>query len=336
MELNVGQSITGGPMMLTGAPNWHMSLYGISGSGKTTEARKIILRLLEQSARIFIFDFTGDYLELGDKTDVEVLNMRDSNIALTMLDPEHPDDTPEDIADRVITLLQSRLKLGDSQWAYLSGLIASGLENQDIKTFEDIVRLVEYEEIHKNVAVRLLPKLCKVNRILPKGNDPATWKLDTPGITILDLHRISDSVSLSILVELLVGSICGRRMNQLPTDAPPVFLAIDECHRLKLSDGSYIGRLLREGRKYNLHGIFSTQWVKTHNEAALLEQTAAQFYFRMSDREAARTAESFPLKDRRMKERYRNLLANMARGQFLLKYNNRFYLSMPPRIPKQL
>ena len=337
MRLKIGQSTNGSPIYLNGDPNHHINILGMSGSGKTTFLKDFILALQEVLARRIIFDFTGDCLELeqlADTIDVKVLDVRDPALSLSILEHEHPDDTPEDIADRLVGLLQGRMKLGDTQWAYLSELIASGLEQGTIKTFDDIVALAEMEEVHKNVAVRLLPKLQKLNRILPKGTDPAMWDLDTPGITILDLHRISDPASLSILVELLVGTICGRRMNRRPTDAPPVFLFIDEAHRLKLRENSYIGRLIREGRKYNLHGVFSTQWIKTAEEASMLEQTAAQIYFRMSDREAARAVASFAFSDRQMRERYRTLLTTMPRGQFLLRHNNRFYLSKPPRVTR--
>lgn len=337
MRLKIGQSTNGAPIYLNGDPNHHMNILGMSGSGKTTFLKDFILALQEVLARRIIFDFTGDYLELeqlADTIDVKVLDVRDPALSLSILEPEHPDDTPEDIADRLVGLLQGRMKLGDTQWAYLSELIASGLEQGTIRTFDDIVALAEKEEVHKNVAVRLLPKLQKLNRILPKGTDPATWDLDTPGITILDLHRISDPASLSILVELLVGTICGCRMNRRPADAPPVFLFIDEAHRLKLRENSYIGRLIREGRKFNLHGVFSTQWIKTAEEASMLEQAATQIYFRMSDREATRAVAGFAFSDRQMRERYRTLLTTMPRGQFLVRHNNRFYLSKAPRITR--
>ena len=74
--------------------------------------------------------------------------------------------------------------------------------------------------------------------------------------------------------------------------------------------------------------------IKTAEEASMLEQAAAQIYFRMSDREAARTVAGFPFKDRQVRERYRILLSTMPRGQFLVRHNNRFYLSKAPRITK--
>lgn len=335
MILRIGQSTNGSAILLNDDPNLHMNIIGISGSGKTTFQKGLILELHENNARRIVFDFTGDYCEfeqLADQMDVKILDIRDPNLSLSILEPEHPDDTPEDIADRLVGLIKERMKLGDTQWAYLSELIVSGLENGRIKTFDDIVTLAEMEEVHKNVAIRLLPKLQKLNRILPKGTDPATWDLDTPGVTVVDLHRVSDPTSLSILVELLVGTICGRRMNKAPSKYTPVFLFIDEAHRLKLRENSYIGRLIREGRKYNLHGVFSTQWIKTAEEASMMEQAAAQIYFRMSDREASRAVAGFPFKDRQMRERYRILLSTMPRGQFLLRHNDRFYLSKAPRI----
>ena len=337
MILRIGQSTNGSPIQITDDPNLHMNDLGMSGSGNNSFLKGLILALQEINAHRIVLDFTGDYCEfeeLADEIDVKILDIRDPNLCLSILEPEHPDDTPEDIADRLLGLIKERMKLGDTQWAYLSELIVSGLENGTIKTFDDIVTLTEMEEIHKNVAIRLLPKLQKLNRILPKGTDPATWNLDTPGITVLDLHRISDPATLAILVELLVGTICGLRMNKAPAKYTPVFLFIDEAHRLKLRENSYIGRLIREGRKYNLHGVFSTQWIKTAEEASMLEQAAAQIYFRMSDREAARTVAGFPFKDRQMRERYRILLSTMPRGQFLVRHNNRFYLSKAPRITK--
>jgi hypothetical protein len=335
MTIQLGQDITGRPMLLTGNPNYHICSQGKSGTGKTTFNRNLTIALVDQNGRVVIFDFTGDYQELTQldgAVDVKVIDMRNPSFSLPLFEPEFPDDTPVDIAGRVVSLLHNRLKFGDSQLSYLSELITEGLENGTIHTFDDLVSLVELEEVHKNVSVRLLPKLYKINRLLPKGADPTFLDLDTPGITILDFHRISDPASLSILVEFLVGTICGRRMNQLPKDDPHVFLLIDELHRLKLTESSNIARLLREGRKYNLHGVFSTQWIKNRTEASILEQTAAQVYFCMGDREAAQTISNFAIRDRSMRERYLSLLTGMPRGQFLLRHNNHFYISKAPRI----
>lgn len=339
MKLELGQSLMGTPLSFDGIPNFHMQILGLSGMGKSYKLKTLIPQVVEKGARCFIFDCTGDFLTVDTEefpqweyANVEVFKMRDKFLSLALFEPHNSDETIEDIGDRLSDMLHVGLKLGDSQWAYISECIINGLSCGAIKTFQDVVDLVEADIKYEDPARRMLPKIKKLNRILPSGTTPTDWKLDSPGITILDLHQIKDPASQALLVEMLLGAICGKRMGGIPEACPPVVLVFDECQRLRLTEGSFAHRILREGRKYNLSGWFSTQWIRNEQEEDALSQAGLKIYFRLEGNVLRRTVKSLGISDLETRKRYEHLLSTLPRGQFLYRRGKQMYLSKAPKL----
>lgn len=323
LELQLGQSAAGQPLIWSNPNNGHMFISGKSGVGKSYLLKSLIPQLPPQGFRVFIFDCSADFIsENGNPpqwpvADMEVLNLHDSQISLAPFQPRYPGETPGEIANRFSDTLRTGLRLGDSQWAYVSNIIEEGLTEGNLDSFQDLVDVVDGDIAENDTAKRLLPKLKKLGSLLPKGIEPYEWKLNETGITVIDLHHIYDIAAQAILIELLLGTICGLRMSGVPNEDHPVVLVFDECQRLRLKEGSFANRILREGRKFGLSGWYSTQWVSRPEEQQALGQAALHIHFRPDDSNLHRTALSLGLQDKTKISHYEHRLASLKRGCFM-------------------
>lgn len=336
LELKLGKTASGMPLVWKNPENGHIYISGTSGSGKSFELKLLAPQLPGQGICTFIFDCSGDFLPDAPggppewkAAETRVINIRDPKLQIEPFLPIHLEETPEEIADRLSDTLRTGLRLGDSQWAALSMLITEGLKNGSMKTFDDLVSHATAIAKENDAVKRLLPKLKKLNNLLPKGTAPLRWELDHPGIIVLDLHRIGDPAAQAILIELLLGSICSSRFASLPCDDHPVVMIFDECQRLHLHGNSYANRILREGRKFGLHGWFSTQWISHPEEKKALDQAALRIYFRPSSTDLHRTVVSLGLKDRNLIPRYEHRLSSFIPGEFLYRDGTHLYFNSP-------
>lgn len=336
LELVLGKTVSGTPLIWRNPANGHMLLTGASGNGKSFLIKLTVPQLPGQGICCIIFDCSGDFLSEtpggppGWKdAQTQVINVRDPSVRIEPFLPIHGDETPAEIADRLSDTLRTGLKLGDSQWASLSTLIADGLRSGDMHTFDDLVSRAADEAAENDAVKRLLPKLKKLNNTLPKGDTPLHWDLSKPGITVLDLHRISDPAAQAILIELLLGGICSGRFAALPSQAHPVVLVFDECQRINLRGSSYAARILREGRKFGLNGWFSTQWVSNAEERKALEQAALRIIFRPNQSDLHRTVLSLGLKNRNQIPHYEARIASFRPGEFLYRDGTKICFNYP-------
>lgn len=338
MKLNLilGKTASGVPLIWSNPANGHVYISGASGSGKSYELKLLAPQLPGQGICTIIFDCSGDFLPdvqggppewMAMKT--RVINVRDPMLCIEPFLPIHSAETLEEIADRLSDTLRTGLRLGDSQWAALSTLITEGLVDGSINTFDDLIQRAISASKNNDAVTRLLPKLKKLNNMMPKGNQPLCLNLEQPGIIVLDLHHIGDPAAQAIMIELLLGSICSSRFASLPSDEHPVVMIFDECQRLHLHGNCFINRILREGRKFGLHGWFSTQWVSHPEAQKALEQAALRMYFRPNQSDLHRTVMSLGMKNRQLIPRYEHRISCFRPGEFLYREGHRLLFNCP-------
>lgn len=81
-------------------------------------------------------------------------------------------------------------------------------------------------------------------------------------------------------------------------------------------------RILREGRKFNLAGWFSSQWLDHKDAAAALGQAALQAHFRPDGQHVDQLAKRICSTRPSDLPRCRKLIQGLRRGQFLWQQPN--------------
>lgn len=334
-QLVLGKTGIGSPIQWQGVPNWHAYITGASGFGKTYELRSMAAQVPGFGGRAIIFDYTGDFVTKYPQQNwppagTEVINIRSGEISLNPFIAETMVETDEEIAERVVAIINQGIRLGSSQWAYLYDVILSNLPQGRLASIADLVSCIEEDTQKKDVAARILPKIKILGKLLPSGAEYFEWKFNIPGITIVDLSSVRDTKALTVLVEMLLWNICSDRMGSVSKDPSPLVLLLDECQRLRFNDGDTSVRILREGRKYGIWGWFSTQWIDDKTASKALAQAGIRLIFHPDEDSLHNTARRLAHGDLRKSEMIEKRLSNLKQGQFILQKGSQLIISQPP------
>lgn len=334
-QLSLGSLSLGTPLIWEGNPNFHIYMTGSSGQGKTYLSRNLASQIPGMGGRCIIFDYSGDFITESPAQNwpiagTEVIDIRSGDISINPFLPEHEGETLDEIAERVVSLLSSGIRLGIAQWAYLYDTVTRGLENDLLHSIADLVLQIETDAEDNDTAKRLLPKIKRLGKLLHGNGTPIDWKDNVPGITIINLSTIKDPVTLTILAELYLWSICTPRMSSIPESTTPLVLLLDECQRLRFKDGDTTVRILREGRKYGIWGWFGTQWIHDKTASAALNQAGLRIYFRPDTDDLHKTALKLACGNKAKLPVYERQLSNLKQGQFMFQKGSRLIISQPP------
>lgn len=335
-KLVLGTLQSGTQLTWSGIPNNHFYSTGRSGEGKTYFSRSMAIQIPGLGGRCIIFDYTGDFVKDSPEQNwptagTEIINIRKDKIDLNPFLSEMEGETNDEISERVVALLSRGLRFTPTQWAYLSDAITEGLECDLLHSVADLVEMIKMDAEENDTAKRLLPKIKVLGKLLPSNGKKIDWKLDTPGITIIDMSSIKDPMALAVLAELLLWTICSLRMHSIPDRPTPLVLLLDECQRLRFQEGDTTVRILREGRKYGIWGWFSTQWISNKTAVAALNQAGLRIHFRPDDQNLHNTAREIACGDRKMVPIYESRLANLKRGQFMYRKGTSMITSRAPQ-----
>lgn len=334
-QLSLGSLSLGMPLTWDGNPNFHIYMTGNSGQGKTFLSRNLASQIPGMGGRCIIFDYSGDFITESSQQNwpiagTDVIDVRSGDITINPFLPENDSETHEEIAERVVALLSSGIRFGIAQWAYLYDTITYGLENDQLHSIADLVFQIEINAEDDDTAKRILPKVKRFGKLLHGNGNPIDWKYNVPGITIINLSTIKDPVTLTILAEILLWSICSPRMSSIPEETTPLVLLLDECQRLRFKDGDTTVRILREGRKYGIWGWFSTQWIYDKTASAALNQAGLRIYFRPNEDDLHKTALKLSCSNKAKLPVYERQLSNLKRGQFMFQKGSRLIITQPP------
>ncbi len=283
LTLSLGRSPLGAPVTWQGG-NGHIAVLGQSGRGKSVLLRHLMAQLPPQGVRCLVFDCAGDFREAeGGLPPLENAVVRPVREMLRW-DPFRPlqltpayAETAADTAARLAgSILDAYAFRGTAQPVRLRSALAAFLEAPG-GGFPGLVRWLEAD---RSRAAGLEPSLLRLRdlaRIFPGGGEAPDWGLDRPGITVLTFDTVPDRTLQAVLTELLLAALWSDRL-ALPGSCPLV-VVLDECQRFSFREDSMLTRILREGRKFGVHGWFASQWLRRKSAAEALEQAALRIWF---------------------------------------------------------
>ncbi|NYZ77151.1 ATP-binding protein [Candidatus Micrarchaeota archaeon] len=239
--------------------NPHISIIGITGSGKSYTVKTFLTRAsLIWNSNAIILDWVGEYDKWVRQAGGRVINLARERL---------------NILDLVGLPKQSRIKQIISAFDVLADLksfpqerdeIEDALENiYDMKRKPELSDLVKYlERKNRKKAARLLKRFTAEGSDFFAGKSSLDIKaLTTSGLVCVDLHELptEEMRSLAGLTLLQYIKELMRAEGMREDKKIRLFVVLDEAWKIAQDERSDVIAIVREGRKYNFSLIIATQ-----------------------------------------------------------------------------
>lgn len=287
MRSNIGRSKNGLDVYIADtSPNQHIFISGMSGSGKSTRIKEILLSSFERGDTVIVFDIGGmDYypphaFEDLDDTCINRISAIHDGIDLHILDDSSFDTKAGyvSLVSYIADIISGTLRLGSQQRGSLIRAVGYAIEHRSEHPSEmdAIAKGLKIQDtpISKSVYNKLWQILqCDILR--DDGKDIEKGK-----INVISFQGINPSTQKD-LIEIVLASIW-RTLRSDKTDMDDTTLILDEFQYLSLKQDSTLLEMLRESRKYGVSLVLSTQTVAALKKEAMasITQTAIQLYFK--------------------------------------------------------
>lgn len=327
-HIRIGEAPNGSPVFISRtAGNHHISVTGMSGSGKTVWLTFLETWLASKGATVIVLDYanTHDLNRMSSPWQTEferysyTIDVKRDGIPFPLW-PAHPsgESDPQGDVLAVLDTVMRAAELSTVQCAYLVKILEEDCYPHRSSRCDplELIRQFVWERIancpsdEKRELQRIYTKLTLATKMV-KINPS---KVLLPGkINVLKIDY-GDSVSLTVC-NLLLDLLWKDVRNQQADAVQETFLVLDEYQHLDLShDNAPLANILREGRRYGLSTILSTQSLSgfPSKEKGLINQAATKIYFRQTKRDAYEITRGFPDKERNA---LANTLISLSVGQ---------------------
>ena len=320
LNLLLGHSRSGVPQYWHDPPNPHAYLSGRSGMGKSHLLKKLVLQAAEQEAHVIILDYSGDFTGFAPPTGIPcaVLDVSAPAFVINPLAPV-PGRSREAVLQQLLSSLQAVFRLGPRAILAVRSAATQYLATEPAHpSLEGLIDFIENEVPLTSGLCSALEPLQLLGSVLHPGDMPLSLDLSRPGLTVIRFDQISDYKMRAVLIELILQSLWNLRTAAQADCSTPMILCLDECQNLAWHEGCMATRLLREGRKFNLAGWFSSQWMTHPLAREHLGQAALQVHFRPAAEHVSSLAKVLSNEKAEI-PLLKPLIQHLQRGQFLLK-----------------
>ncbi|REI09675.1 DNA-binding protein [Staphylococcus felis] len=280
-------------------PNRHLLISGKSGQGKTYFMQCLLYEMAKVKIDSLVVDYTDGFLV--NQLEEEFVNSLGDNIVTKYvyrdkipINPFKKQDIdlggfkmPEgndDVADRVVQIIDFVFNLGIQQSSLLKESILEGLQVYgDSFTFTKLKnRLLDSEDNTGPKLVGRISKLLDKDPFVYEGNN-FSWKeiFNNQGkVNIFQLKGYVIDIQ-KVITEFILWDLYNYTERQGDKSFPiPVLL--DEMQNLNHKDSSPTTRILKEGRKFGWSSWLATQSIssiKSNGDVSSLFNSAQQIHF---------------------------------------------------------
>ena len=326
-HIRIGETDNGHPVFISkAAGNHHISVTGMSGFGKTVWLTYLETWLASKGATVIVLDYADTHsperMSSPWKSDFERLSQivdinRDGIPFSLWLSSAFNENRHEDSL-AALDIVSNAAGLSPMQQACLFHV----LEHTDCHPAADsadeldslLTAAEEYAESCPANEMREIRRICSKIAFMAKSVKIVPKQILNPGkISILKVNY-GDRTGLAVcdmILDLLWQDIRSRA----PGSTQDTFLILDEYQHLDLiHNHAPLPNILREGRRYGLSVILSTQTLSglTAKENALIQQAATKIHFRQTKKDAFAMTKGLPDKER---QPLANTLTSLKVGQ---------------------
>lgn len=252
------------------APNEHICITGMSGSGKSTRIAEIIESAIQEKKTVVVLDLAGmDYKGLKDSN---YISAKQDGIGLKLL--QMTESMNEDI-EYITDIFRNIFGLRSRQIGALRYAVQYAIENRiqfqtDLEAIDKGLKMQDsgVAEGVRNHLWGLVNSYC----IRPSEKSFAKQEINI--VTFAGLNTGTQKIAAEVVLSCLWKRIQNAEINDL-------VLVIDEFQNY-IRKGSALIEMMREARKYGVSIILSTQTLEGFSATvmAAIKQSSVQMYFR--------------------------------------------------------
>jgi DNA phosphorothioation-dependent restriction protein DptH len=294
----------------TGSVNPHVLIVGETGFGKTYAAQCITAELYKKGLTTIIFDYgqgfgieeaSKDFIDLVQPSQIEASRngVSINPLQIFTVDMMGPVNAAQRVGDTFARIYNN---IGIQQKEVIIEAVetvfnASGIHANDKTTwkrplprFSDIhssIRHIAESNDHplKNPAKTVYSHISSFFRfnVIRDDGEKLTWERmvkDHGGVWIIQLRGLDHYVAM-ITTEMLLWNLVNYLQSRGPSSLE-LFVVLDEAHKLSFDAGTPVEWFLREGRKFGVGVILSSQQIEDYSKVALAN-TATKLVFQTHD-----------------------------------------------------
>lgn len=306
------------------APNHSIVITGKSGTGKSCCGNKIELSAALDGNTVIVIDTSQNHQEeylLPQIKEVysSYVNRIDAvedGLGLQFLHPLNfgeRAETQENVISSVVDIFGSSLGFGSRQRTALRKIIITALLFKERWGISDEAALFEAFDGYSHLANAQDVK-DRFDPLFSSGLFRSGTKQIQPGkINIIDLKGIEPRTATD-MASIILAYVWRVANLKFPKELKKVILSLDEFQNIPLGKRSVLRTILREGRRFDLSVLLTTQTLETFPKEvnALLMQSATRLIFKPSDTEMWETAK---LIDPENSTSWHNYLKNLQIGE---------------------
>ncbi|MGM0125649.1 DNA phosphorothioation-dependent restriction protein DptH [Enterococcus sp. AZ194] len=315
--------------------NRHLFITGKSGQGKTYFVQTLLAELSRLSIDSLVIDYTDGFLQnqldkqfltdyenkvsqrfiLRDKVPINPFKLQEIDLGGFVM-PE----SNQDMVDRVVQVIDFVFDLGVQQRTLLSETILQGVHvNGEAYRFANLADELRYSE---DKALQNL--YGRISALLSR--DPFSYESDFDWGQVFGNQGIINIFQLKgyqlniqkVLIEFLLWDLY-QYATRTGSEAKPLPVVLDEVQNLNFSGSSPAVKMLREGRKFGISGIFATQSLDSikGNDAEAIYNAAEQLHFLPPDSQVSAIAKSITSNPNDRKD-VENSLKTLLKGETIV------------------
>lgn len=285
--------IMGGKQVFIGrnAPNEHVILAGISGSGKSSRSKEMEEQIVKNGGTVIAIDINGTHPMVEDGI-CNFISAQEDGLNVTFLDTslvESGKETMINLVQYVMETICPRQLRGALQLARVREAIQFAIQNKNRFSCEMEAIACGLKEQDEPAALGAYNHLCPIleGNIFRKSEK----RIQKGKINIISLKGLNPKTQKQV-VEILL-SVLWRKMRTGAGVQGGFTLVLDEFQNLDLKQGSALFEMLTEARKYEVRLVLATQTLAIFHgrELAVINQAATRLFFQQTATDIKRIGE---------------------------------------------
>lgn len=324
------RDIEGNTIKICSIPNPNILIWGRSGQGKSYCCCRRIEEAVQEGKQVLIIDYSGSYTEDQLRKNrsnilakIEIINVRQTSFSWMP-----PYETEEELVSNLSDVLVEVLKVESYfQKKWMCKAVGMHMENdkyfnmpQFVATLENLYNILKAQEAEKDDLENIKRLLTRCSPYEKIKNFYIQRRIEKKEhhypVTVLQLSDFSEHEK-KFLTNIIISCLWKEAFHGLRRCD---VLVLDEIHFLSIKNGGAFHNMLREGRKFGLELMLSTQFLGHYKKEALasLLQAGNLLIFKP---DASDLKFSASIVDPQNVKQWLNLLDGLDIGEAVLKGN---------------